>query len=268
MRLPAPTPVIAVAAALGLTACSPGKTLMAAGSAVGSGIGAAAGAVGSVAGGAASAVGSLGGGGGGGETAMAETVAVEGTAAAEPVVSAATPSPTPGESNRPFMTMGGATVAQAGTAATASVTAAGAPAALAEGIAGCIDSFDPSVAAGAAFAGTWTYAREGGPDVSEEEKMRAMRKSGVAASMVPGQRCTFRSNSISGVAARATARNVLDDTLSGEYTAGSPYGRTGDCEGYTFIRGGVKLWMYFTDAQGGICNGAGTGAGVTITPAR
>lgn len=256
MRPLPPAPVIVVVSAVGLAACSPGKTLMAAGSAVGSGIGAAAGAVGSVASGAASAVGSVAGGGGG------ETAVAEGTSAATPTTVS---EPTPGESNRPFTTMAGATVGQAGTAATASVTAAGAPAALSEGIAGCIDSFDPSVAAGAAFAGTWTYAREGVGDVSEEEKMRAMRKSGVAASVVPGQRCTFRSNAISGAASRATARDVLDDRLAGDYTIGSPYGRTGDCEGYTFDAGGVRLWMYFTDAQGGTCDG--TGAGVTITVA-
>lgn len=256
MRSLPPAPVIMVVAAVGLAACSPGKAIMAAGSAVGSGIGAAAGAVGSVAGGAASTVGSAFGGGG--ETAAAEATA---TSAPQPVSG---PAPTPGESNRPFTTMGGATVATTGEALSAS--GLGATGALSEGIGGCIDSFDPTVVAGAAFAGTWTYAREGTGDVSEEDKMRAMRKSGVAASVVPGQRCTFRSNAITGAAARATARDVLDDRLAGEYTIGSPYGRTGDCEGYTFAAGGVKLWMYFTDAQGGTCDGAGAGVTITVAP--
>jgi hypothetical protein len=96
--------------------------------------------------------------------------------------------------------------------------------------------------------------------------MRAMRKSGVAASVVPGQRCTFRTNAITGAVARSTARDVLDDRLAGEYTIGSPYGRTGECEGYTFVAGGVELWMYFTDAQGGTCDGDGGGVTIRLAP--
>lgn len=258
MRPLPPAPVIMVVSAVGLAACSPGKTLMAAGSAVGSGIGAAAGAVGSAATGAAGAVAGAAGAvaGGGGETAVAE-----GTATTAPTTG---PERTPGESNRPFTTMAGATVATTGEALSAS--GLGAVGALSEGIAGCIDSFDPSVAAGAGFAATWTYAREGEGAVSEDEKLRAMRKSGVAASMVPGQRCTFRSNAITGAVGRATARDVLDDRLGGAYTIGSPYGRTGDCEGYTFASGATKLWMYFTDAQGGTCDGNGAGVTIRLAP--
>ena len=238
---------------------------MAAGSAVGSGIGAAAGAVGSVASGTAGAVaGAAGAVAGGGEPAATDSAAVTATAAAEPVAETTASTATAGESNRPFAAMAGATVGQAGVALSAS--GLGATGALTEGIGGCIDSFDPSVAAGAAFAGTWTYARESEASVTDEEKMRAMRKSGVAASIVPGQRCTFRSNAVTGAAARATARDVLDDRFAGEYTIGSPYGRTGDCEGYTFDAGGVKLWMYFTDAQGGTCEGAGAGVTITVAP--
>lgn len=263
MRSLPPAPVIVVVSAVGLAACSPGRTLMAAGSAVGSGVGAAAGAVGSVATGAAGAVAGAAGAvaGGGGDTAVAEGTALEGAATTAP---ASGPEPTPGESNRPFTTMAGATVATTGEALSAS--GLGAVGALSEGIAGCIDSFDPSVAAGAGFAATWTYAREGEGAVGEEEKLRAMRKSGVAASVVPGQRCTFRSNAITGAVARATARDVLDDRLGGAYTIGSPYGRTGECEGYTFDAGGVKLWMYFTDAQGGICDGSGAGVTIRLAP--
>lgn len=255
-------PVIAAVSVVGLAGCSPGKTLMAAGSAVSSGVGAAAGAVGSVASGTVSALGSAVGGGG--ETAVAEATGAA-TPATVPVGDAAAASAT-GQPAAAAAAAVGATGAAVSPAATAA--AGGAPAALSDGIAACIRSFDPSVAAGALFGGSWTYAREGmvpaGEDVGDANRLRAMRNAGVAASVVAGQRCTFRSDAIAGAAARAMAREVLDDVLAGDYTAGSPFGRTGDCEGYTFRSGGQLLWMYFTDALGGTCDGAG--AGVTIRP--
>jgi hypothetical protein len=160
--------------------------------------------------------------------------------------------------------MAGATVATTGEALSAS--GLGAVGALSEGIAGCIDGFDPSTRTGATFADTWTYARDGEGAVSLEEKMRAMRKNGVVASIVPGERCTFRSNAITGAVGRATALEVLEDRMAGEYTSGSPYGRTGTCEGYAFNAGGVALWMYLTDAQGDTCDGNGAGVTIRLAP--
>ncbi|MGB0658673.1 MAG: hypothetical protein ACPGNV_00750 [Mangrovicoccus sp.] len=141
-------------------------------------------------------------------------------------------------------------------------TQASASPALSEGVDVCLDSLQAQTAISENLAAKGWKLLQADAENTGQKKRQRMQKAGVDAYVIPDGGCTFRSDAVAAGTAMAETRERLRRKFQERLSEGSPYGRHGVCDGYTVDLGGQTAWVYFTAADGNVCQKS-PGLGIT-----